>query len=357
MAALAILILADCSSLNMASTPQSSRSGWEWLGTKNVAARTGEVFATSCASATFCVATGGYRTGTDTDPGPYKGGWASTFNGAKWSAQSVVGENFKSCASLRACDFQGKGLQSVACSSAHFCMAIDTVSKAFRFDGNSWTEMPLNYGLSPVIYQGTASDLTCPSAAFCMAENNIQIADTFNGTSWGAPSKAPPTGNVWCRSATDCIGFGTGFNGINIGPIIYGYDGNKWSQLDHISADGWIATPFCLDTKTCAFSNGIVVPLPGYDRYFDYISCASASFCMALTLDSDQNFTAYSEYNGRRWLPSRPLPHIWGSQMTTSDGSAEQGWNSDSPPLRCSSPHFCLLVSASGQTWVWHGAN
>ena len=90
-----------------------------------------------------------------------------------------------------------------------------------------------------------------------MAENNIQISDTFDGTSWAAPSPAPPNGNVWCRSATYCIGFGFGYDGVSMGPIIYGYDGKNWSQLDHISTDGRTATSFCLGDQTCAFSNGV----------------------------------------------------------------------------------------------------
>ena len=205
-------------------------------------------------------------------------------------------------------------------------MAIDTVSESWVYNGKSWKEIPLPFGLSPKIYQYTAASLSCTSPKFCMAVDGVGIADTFNGTSWKVLTSfwgLTSVGSVWCGSAHHCILFGSTQN--------YEYNGKSFTAEGQWPPGSVGKCPF---RAGCLFSNGFVVPPePGFRGVsVDELSCVSRTFCLALDYYSSKTY----RYNGTRWIPEGKLDGTSGSDF-----------------LACVSSSFCSVTDGSGYIWIW----
>jgi hypothetical protein len=348
--------VAGCTSSQPSNSVASSRaSSWSWLGEKNTATHDGEIAAVSCSSATLCVAVGWYVPYSNSyDLAASKGDLAASFNGRSWSPDHLLGETLPPCPHgcaapclFHVCALQGKGLTAVSCTGPSFCMAIDTVSQSFSFDGRHWSQRPLNFGLSPAVYQETGSSLSCSSSVFCMAANNIGIVDTFDGQSWGPPTHPlgmqPVLGNVWCRDDHECdlVSFNEAnypFYGNVSRYDSYRYDGSAWLPLSPVGGSG---IP-CLAADTCFFADGALIPLPPIGGWF---SCASKSFCMAVTVGN--GVAQSSVYSDNHWSTPQSVPHAHSLASDVYDNPFLNVF------LACASSRFCILVTGNGQTWLW----
>jgi len=293
------------------------------------------VSATSCASSSLCVAVGAYN--PEGTPGQV-GNSVTVFQGNRWSKNTVLGQKWEGCINHYLCPLQGYGLYLISCAAPRFCMTMDTASTSFVYDGREWKEIPQNFGLPPAIYQQIGTSLSCPSPSFCMAVSNIDITDTFDGFAWGAPKRAfvgnVAPGGVWCRNAHFCI----------VGSLdgIYTYDGTSWSKVLTATTHGLPRSWRCLLHSDCEFSNGFVVPMvPGFGSAGASVSCATKTFCMAVS------GTSTYEYNGTRWSRPESLPH---GKLSDLNPPGPPG---GMPSLSCVSSRFCLLVAPDGVSWVW----
>lgn len=341
--------LAACSTGVAQMSPDSSHTtpaSWSWLGTEDTATNGGQIAAVSCSSSTLCVAVGFYNPFTE------KGDLAASFNGRRWSPDHLLGETLPSCHECAAsclfheCVLQGKGLTAVSCTVRSFCMAIDTVSDSFSFNGRQWTERPLNFGLNPAVYQLTGSSLSCSSSAFCMAVNNIGIVDTFDGESWGPPTHPlgmrPGLSDVSCQHDHECVlvSFNEAnypFDGLVRRYDSYRYDGSTWSPLSPLGGSGIS----CLASDSCFFADGDLIPLAPIGGW---LSCASNNFCMDVSVS---NVTQSSVYSENHWSTPQSIPH---AQALISDVYDSPVSNAS---LACASSRFCVLVAGNGQTWLW----
>lgn len=98
----------------------------------------GGITGMSCASATLCAAA--------------VAGGVVTYNGAKWTAHSVTGDN---------------GAGSVQCGPPSSCVLIvPSARRAFAYDGGAWGELHSQLGK---IFEHHVMSLVCTSATFCLA--------------------------------------------------------------------------------------------------------------------------------------------------------------------------------------------
>ena len=98
----------------------------------------------------------------------------------------------------------GRSVSAVSCASAAFCVSVATAIS--MWDGRRWrsTETP------PVTSAFTA--VSCPTTTFCMAVDRLGQALRWNGRTWSAPDAVDPNGlhgaaltAVSCPTATLCV--------------------------------------------------------------------------------------------------------------------------------------------------------
>jgi hypothetical protein len=203
---------------------------------------------------------------------------------------------------------------------------------------------PLRYAGSEEIdpRHGRLAAVSCPTATFCMAAQQAGYATSWNGTRWGTPARAGQAGaltSVSCVSASFCLAGGSTGGGV---PELSAFNGSGWSHaagLTGSSADvqvscastgfclatdetsyrsltgaGWSAeqpTPGALRNLSCAATSCRAVDHLGRLYTFDgtswsapfvlagfapwAVSCATASFCVAVGQD------AVAELAGASW--------------------------------------------------------
>ena len=312
----------------------------------------------SCAmGTTFCVA-GGDVTGSEIDT--YSAGtWKQVntnpdLDAGEFGTGVVVGEF--SCTSATFClgvdtignyfRYSGSsfsapipvgstgGLEHVSCSQATFCVATDQWGRTFTFNGTAWSAGLATYPTQPL------SDLSCaPSTKFCVGVN-FNAVYTFNGTSWSAPSNRGVGGNVSCATATFCVAVG--------GSSYQRFNGASWSASATFdgggSADGVScpSTTFCVATDTggqvftfngSSWTDGPTLAMPGLGSgNAPDISCTSSTFCVAVDTSGHM-----STFDGIGW--TTPVS-IGGAGLTVGCAPATR---------------TCLAVDGSGHTYVHAG--
>jgi hypothetical protein len=241
----------------------------------------------SCPVAGFCEAVGGYTEpgGTDTVI------LAESWNGAKWTIQSVPDPSGSSSAVL----------YSVSCTSATFCEAAGLaysssgtqIPLAETWNGTVWSaqSVPAPSGNTLTLL----SSVSCTSATFCLAMGGSPaFTDMWNGTSWSLQATSGGGGRVSCVSPTFCMAVnGTGTTGSEI------WNGSSWVPQP-------IQGP----------SGSVYTTVGG-------VSCSSAQACAIVGYYSDNNSTtagpSFAEaWNGTSWAVE-PTPNPAGSVFTSLD--------------------------------------
>ncbi len=200
----------------------------------------------SCASASYCVATGVYSNAADLTQG-----LLLTWNGTTWSLDDSP--------SLSASSTQNSGLGNVSCVTSTFCVV-----------GGSYVN-PANVEVTQSLFL------------------------TWNGTTWSlddSPSLSTSStqnsyvGSVACTRVTFCVA--TGFYG------------NRSGTVDHLLILTWNGVTWSLDDSPSLSPASAPYSIPGS------VSCLSTTFCVAdgyftydLYTDSFQNLIL--TWNGMTW--------------------------------------------------------
>jgi len=311
----------------------------------------------SCASASFCGAIGG--------------SYASVYTGSAWTSPTALvtstplesvacptatfclavnfgGDSFtyngSSWSSATAFDAGASETKAVSCNSATLCVAVDADGQAAIYNGSTWsTPAKVVTGLRPAGFQAVSC---AHGTVFCMATTADGEIYTFNGSSWSGPNSIDSAlGAVSCRAATACEVLGTS-------DIIHRLAGTTWTdspQLD--SVQGFTQAVSCPATSFCAavdWTGSVVTyngstwskptPIdPGF--VFSSISCSSKSFCMAFELSGSQG-SRYMRFNGSAWL----------------FGAVSY----DVSSVSCASATFCIAlasIDASVYALRWNGSS
>jgi hypothetical protein len=228
---------------------------------------------------------------------------------------------------------------AVSCPSTTFCMIVDASGQAVKFDG-SWHK--------PVHVGGTLTMISCSSRYFCMAGD--RAGQTFryaNGTWKNAGTLAfrfdGQSPSIDCLRSTKCIAVGA--------RKAARWNGSQWVQITTVLGSGQTFTGVsCASDSFCmALSNGpssITAVwkfdgttwyrqarfLPGY--IFLGISCSSPSFCAAVG-----STFALETFNGHRWTSSAAGTPVSDTLFTVS----------------CPTLTSCMAVGYSGLALRWSG--
>ena len=79
----------------------------------------------------------------------------------------------------------GGVLDAIACPTASFCLAADTVGRVLAWNGSSWSA-PRQVIPPAVEYAGAGTSLSCPTARFCMVMNGDGDYATYSGPAPGS---------------------------------------------------------------------------------------------------------------------------------------------------------------------------
>ena len=188
-----------------------------------------DIYAVSCASATFCVAGD-------------SAGAAYSFDGTSWSAPVDVGT--------------ASSLTAVSCRTTAVCMAGDSSGDLFTFRAGVWSSG------TRALTVGGVFMVSCPSATFCLALDYYSNAATFNGAQW---TTKPPIDRDYldsgsCGSPTFCQAF-------DIKGRALSFNGTSWRR-------------------------GVIVGQGSNDGYPPQsVSCTAGGFCAAVEPNHHLAFT------------------------------------------------------------------
>ena len=278
-------------------------------------------------------------------------------------------------------------IEAVSCTSATFCMAVDSAGYALSFNGSSWSTPVLvdtNTSLSGFGYRALIS-ISCVTSSFCLAGDQIGSSYEYSNGSWSSTS-APIAGSqdlvVSCLSTTQCVGIA--------GEDTATFDGTSWSSSSQVDTSGYLKSIACNATGTsysCEaldgggnaltdtggnWSSPLSLSSTGFG--LDSIACASTSYCIAV--QGDQLFT----YTGSWSAPAtqsnttdlKAVACVPGTQQcswtngrggTASDsvgGAAPSGllfpsssWPGGAFPISCPTASFCLVGDYYGGYYTW----
>jgi hypothetical protein len=203
----------------------------------------GYLFSVSCASSTSCVAVGAYRN-TSND----YNGYIATLSGSTWSAISaplpadgvMTTSQFPppltgiSCASTSFCVASG-----VYRNSSGPRPLLEVLSNG------SWSAvaapMPSDVGASGTMF---LSQVVCPTTTACTAAglyrdnigHNRSLIDSWNGSTWSAPNVPAPAGvidaslgAISCPTPTFCVAVGQDYDGTSDFGEIVTLSGGVWT--------------------------------------------------------------------------------------------------------------------------------
>ena len=189
-------------------------NGSTWTQRKNISKehRSDSIDGLACPTTTFCIAV-------------TNSGAAITFDGRAWSPPTMMDP--PAAAAIDAINAGGNGdlpVLHLSCSSAQFCMIVDNLGSAIPYANGAW---------GPPVQLDTAAGkpeaLSCSPDTFCVAAESGSTYFTFDGTTWSAGQTSPQTvfGPLACSSKSFCMTTG------NYWSI---FDGTTWrSSFGHDS--------------------------------------------------------------------------------------------------------------------------
>lgn len=390
---------------NPAGAASAGGSG-EFAGTAKIEANLNSV---SCWSAKACIAVGDYLNSKD-DQLPIAMAW----NGTTWTMQKISGQGTigsylfaTSCSSASYC--MAVGQSEVPYSP----LPLPTLF-AEAWDGKVWKILP---GLQPPkTDEGYLWDVSCVATNSCTVVGDagelpatkpgvplVQgVAERWDGTKWTnetvpfpkEPSNSTILDAVSCRTASECTAVGTyGTDTMSVYhsyPVAENWNGSEWTftKLPMPPAGTTIAVTY-LNALSCAAAGQCVTTgtytadthaqdafsiVQGSKGWTDYpvaapkpvnaispnilsTSCVTASWCMGTgTYQSLSNYHALAEvWNGKSWTLSavgdsaQPATTLSWASCTATSSCMTVGTSGSTPPTL--TPSYTLAESLSGAKW------
>ena len=257
----------------------------------------------SCPTATFCMAVS------------YLGGY-STYNGTTWSKPKFPGGSV------------GTSLWAVSCPTATWCMAeTDNFGDTGLWQSGVWSTSGSGLGLGQ-----SSSPMSCVALAStsCLYADNSDNYAAYTGGKWPAAS-VPIPGSASNEAAVSCAppdnrpGMVVASpqplcEVVDAGGFAFLWDGQSWSsdggQIDAATTHSMLTGISCGQT--------LVAPIAGTIRAA--IAAGSAQYCVAV--DSDGN------------VLYRSATSAWAAPAAMHAGQAQA--------VSCASNSFCVAVTAKG---------
>ena len=250
-------------------------------------------------------------------------GNALRWNGSAWSAPQLIGE----------------GADVIDCPSTTFCVAVSMSGYVATFRSGSWTHDRL---YDEIGFDAPVA-LSCASATFCVLTWGGRVV-VFNGSSWVEKTSHLPDArqNVSCPTNTFCVAVGP--NGF----AAHSTDGATWTGYGQIASGADLHSVSCVSAQFCmaGVGNGkvttfnsttwsdpqTVVEAGGPNVPLDPIICVSTTFCLAFGQSSTY------VYDGNSWS---------GPSALAAEGAVMAS---------CGSPTFCTAFAGDGDNYRFNGA-
>jgi hypothetical protein len=198
-------------------------------------------------------------------------GRAARYDGSAWSTPATIDP--------------GQKLSAISCASPTFCVAVDGAGHALTYNGSVWAA-PLT-----VDPGGALTSISCPTTSYCLAVDDLGNAVTWSGSAWSRPTSITTPGGSWhlgpvsCPTAGFCAvayAYPDGEECLEPGPSGFSDDGSPGADGMLVSDGGQWGQPQLLTQTQCQYHEGVELP------FVTSVSCASASFCLALDSSTEE---------------------------------------------------------------------
>jgi hypothetical protein len=366
--AFALVLLASCLVGAGTSTAATADGTWSIRAVPAAAlAPNGQLTATSCPSATQCIAVGVAQDSEGRDAA-----LVDSWNGNRSTGQSLP----------RPAGAVGTFLAGVSCTAAIACTAVGNlqtasgahVTLAERWNGHDWQIQATPNPDGAV--DSYLSAVSCASPADCTAvgysqdggHRNMTLAERWNGGTWqiqSTPNASDPAASasvlkgVSCTAATACTAVGTATANFLPQALIERWNGANWQiQAAAIPVDASGTTLTAVSCTSATFCAGvgnftakstkaggalaeqwngatwIVEPMTGTTLDFlNAVACTTPTSCTAV------GQTGFSEPIAQRWDGTS-----WAAQTLPSPDGALQ---TDLVGVSCPSQTACLAIGSA----------
>ncbi len=284
-----------------------------------------EIMSISCTSASFCMAVDSNRD-------------AYAYNGTNWTTLTTWTNPLLS---------GGDYFTGVSCPSVTFCVGAAASGNLYEYNGKVWLTATTGANASPWASQNPVdlgvSAISCPTTTFCATDDSSGKGAILTGTTWSAPATIASAssfglGSISCPTTTMCGATDGAGNA-------YGYSGS-WGAYSPNPIIGHAAYISCPTSSDCVAVgggyesnfNGTVWSAPHTganidgSNYLDGVSCASASFCVAV--DDVGNAFIYS------------------GEVSNFVSGGVGSYASPATSVSCSAYNYCPVVSTGGTSSV-----
>jgi len=293
----------------------------------------GVVDTASCPTTTFCVVGGNY-----TDGSGNLQAFVSTVSGSTVVNVPLAGSfNFGgqasidevSCASATFCAASGYYTDS----ANNFQAFVST------FNGSTWNDREIVASLNSG-GNGEANAISCPTTTFCATGGqyadgngkNQAFVSTFNGSTWtdqklGSTLNAGGDANILevsCASATFCIATGRYKDSSgNVQAMVSIYNGSFWADQQALGG---------LNTGGAADLDSVSCPTVSFCVASGYAESATSRKLAAVSILSEQNAVTYADGGGTGSVPTQASVSQSGTfqvaaNTLTESGKTFAGWS------------------------------
>jgi hypothetical protein len=241
---------------------------------------------------------------------------------------------------------------AVSCSSATFCLVVDTTGHSARWNGHRWGDLKV------VAAHHNLEQVSCAGPRMCLASGDTGRSYRYDGHRWrsaGNPFsilKRPQDGvALSCVSTRWCLGSSVSYVGQHWWAV---YDGRHWQRAHRLVGKGLTTAASCASRHFCVVASGHQLTAWhgsgtghahafGPDFYPQSVGCGGAGRCVASGY-GDGLYEAVNDFSytlrGGAWH------RLNDTEATDPDGGVGAS---------CPSDTWCMVATGSRRTWVHAG--
>ncbi len=240
---------------------------------------------------------------------------------------------------------------AVSCTSASFCLVVDSAGHSARWNGRHWGDVRLINRHHPM------EQISCGSPTMCLAAGGTGRSYRYDGHGWAAAG-SPFAASKWKQNglSLSCLSRSWCFGASNSSGTHHwaAYDGRRWGHAHRLAGKKSTTAASCASRRFCVVASGHQLTTwhghgSGKAHAFgpDYspqsVACGAVGRCVA----SGYGDGLYEPVNDHSYALRTGTWH----RMNDTDATDPD----DAVGVSCASETWCMVATGSRRTWVHAG--